>query len=460
MKWCKYLLIIFLLFVPFGVVDAAVTASISVSTSSTIVGNSGKATLSIDAGGQHIGQIYGTFSCGGLGDKDLKFVVSDNPPTSKSYTIEWTAKSADTYHCSISGVQVGLLENPQEFINVSASPKTITVTSNTNSGGSSNNNNEKKSSGSSSNSNNNTSNKNSGTTNDKKEYDSDNSLKNLEIENNRISPDFNKDTLEYKLEVDENVEKINVKAVANSDKAEVSGIGEKNLMQGDNTIEVKVTAENGNEKIYKVIVTVKDLHPITITMNDKKYTIVKKNNNILEKLENYEEDSITIDDQKVISYVNKVTGVRVVILKDENNKASYYVYNEQTKKYSKYRFIKVGNITLQLLDVVGSLKHFKKYQIDIAGETVDIYKIGVSHKVGLIYGTNIKSGHTGYYVYDASEESLSKYYAEEVKVVEKEMADFKNKMMLFIGIVSGVAMISILISICQSMKRKKYRNRK
>ena len=62
------------------------------------------------------------------------------------------------------------------------------------------------------------------------------------IENYKINPNFNKDTTEYKLEVDESVEKVNIKATATSDKAEVIGVGEKNLTQGENTIEVKVIA--------------------------------------------------------------------------------------------------------------------------------------------------------------------------------------------------------------------------
>ena len=309
------------------------------------------------------------------------------------------------------------------------------------------------------NSNNNSSKQNStnGTTAEKKEYNSDNTLKSLEVENYKINPNFNKDTTDYKLEVDETVEKVNIKASANSDKAEVTGVGERNLTQGENTIEVKVIAENGNEKIYKVLITVKDQHPITIRVNGKNYTVVKKNNNILEKPEGFEEETIKIEDQDVISYINKATNTRLIILKDENNKPNYYIYNEKTKKCSLYKTITIGSVTLQLIDSPIKLKYYKKYQINLKNEKVDIYKIKESHKVGLIYGTNIKSGNTGYYVYDQNEETLSKYYDEEVKVINNEFLDFKNKAMIFMGVVSGIVIVTITISLCKEIRKKKKR---
>ena len=443
MKKYKRILILLVLFCNIKIVNASVTADISVSTNNTIVGNNGTATLTINANGQHIGQIYGTFSCGALGDKDLNFVEMNNPPTSKTYTINWTAKNTGTYNCTVTGLEVGTVD-PAEFKTPSVATKTITVVGKTSNNTNNNNNSNKQNN-----------NNNKETTAEKKEYDSDNTLKSLEIENYKITPDFNKDTLEYKLEVDESVEKINVKATKNSEKAEIAGIGEKNLTPGENTIEVKVTAENGNEKTYKILVTVKDQHPITVTIDNKKYTIVKKNNNILEKPETYEEEIIKIKDQDVISYINKVTKVRLVILKDENNKPGFYIYNDHSKKYSKYKAVTIGNIILQLLTPPEKLKNFKKYEIDIKGEKVPFYKINEKDKVGLIYGTNIKTGNTTFYVYDTEEDSLNRYYNEEVKVVNNEMQELKSRTMFLLGVAAAITIISTMISIITTIKRRK-----
>ena len=450
-KRYKIFLLVIFLFVKLDIVNASVSASISVSTTSTVVGNSGKATLTINGNGEHIGQIYGTFSCEGLGNKDLTFTVSDSDsaPTTRSYIIDWVAKSVGTYTCSVSGVQVGVLEHPEDGLkSVSAGSKKISVI-----GSSGNNSN----SGSSGNSGNHQSS--GGTTADKKEYDSNNDLKSLVIEGYELNPSFKKDTLEYKLDVDESVEKLNVKASASSDKATVTGIGEVNLTPGENTIQVKVEAENGNEKVYKIVVSVKDQHPIKVTIDGKEYTVVKKNNDIIKKLEYYDVKVIKIDDQDVVSYVNPKTKVRLVILKDSDNQVGFYIYNDQSKKYSKYREITAGGVTLQLLNAPSNLQYFKKYQININDEVVDIYKVKKSHHVGLIYGTNVKNGNTGYYVFDNDEDTLSRYYDEEVKVINSKFLDFKNQAMIFMGVVSGIVIVGIAVSICKAIKRKRRKKR-
>lgn len=442
-----FLLIIFL-FVRLDIVYADVSASISVSTTETVVGNSGKATLTISGNGEHFGQIYGTFSCEGLGNKDLTFTIADSPPTTRSYVIDWVAKSVGTYTCSVSGVQVGLLEHPDKgLISVNANPKKISVIGNSNSKKNNQSSGGQSSGGSNS----------GGTTADKKEYDTNNDLKSLSIDGYQLNPSFSKDVLEYKLEVDESVDKINISAKASSDKATVHGVGDVNLTQGENTISVKVEAENGNEKIYKIIVTVKDQHPIKVMVDKKEYTVVKKNNDIIKKLEYYDEEIIKIDDQDVVSYVNPNTKVRLVILKDSDNKVGFYIYNDKDKSYSLYKSVTVGNVTLQLLNLPSKLVNFKKYSVKINDIETDFYKIKKSNQVGLIYGTNVKNGNTGYYVYDTNEDTLSRYYDEEVKLVNGRYLDFKNQAMIFIGVVSGIALISLVVNIIQTIKK---RNRK
>lgn len=429
---------------------ASANASISVSTTNTVVGNSGTATLTISSN-VAIGQVYGTFTCGGLGSKDLTYSIGpgDTPSNSRSYTIHWKAGSAGTFTCEAKGLEVGTLD--VDWPSVSVSPKNITVVKQSSSGGSSSNSN---SSGSKPSSNKGNS---GGTTSNKKEYSSDNTLSSLGIDGYTLDPEFNKDTVEYKISVDESVEKINITAAANDKKATITGVGEKNLSSGENTIEVKVTAENGNEKVYKIIVKVEDLKPIFVKIDKEEYTIIKKNNGLIEKLDQYEEKIIKINNQDVISYQNSVTKVTLVLLKDKENKIGYYVYNEKEKSYKKYRAITIQGITLQLLESPNILDNYQKYSLKLQEEVIDFYKLDKKHKVGLIYGTNIKTGNTSYYMYDENESTLSKYFEEEIKIYQKEIEKLKNYMMIFIGSTSFIAIIIIIISLVKSKKSKKRR---
>lgn len=81
----------------------------------------------------------------------------------------------------------------------------------------------------------------------------------------------------YTLAVDNKVEKITVKATAEDAKATVTGIGEKELEVGDNTIEVVVKAEDGTENKITIKVTRKEAEKeITKTDDTKKTTKTKK----------------------------------------------------------------------------------------------------------------------------------------------------------------------------------------
>lgn len=68
-----------------------------------------------------------------------------------------------------------------------------------------------------------------------------------------LSPAFNKATTSYTVNVTSDVEKVNVAAVLEDSKAKiVSGLGEKTLSYGNNSVSVVVQAENGSTKTYNV----------------------------------------------------------------------------------------------------------------------------------------------------------------------------------------------------------------
>ena len=369
-----------------------------------------------------------------LSGGETKFI--DTYSTEDTFVFSFVAKSAGNATITVSPSEA--TTDDEKNFSVSKSVSIKVVNKSTNNGGTTNNN---------------------STTAEKKEYSSDNTLSSLSIDGYEITPKFNKDTLEYKLEVDEDVEKITIKGKTADDKAEISGIGEKALTEGENKIEVKVTAENGNEKIYKIIVTVKDKNPITVTIDNKKYTIVKKNKDAIKKLDHYEEEKIKINNQEVISYINKVTKTRLVILKDKDNKLAYYIYNENNKKYQKYKSISVGNITLQILDYNKKIDNYKLYNIKINNEDIDIYKTKKNDEFGLIYGINIVTGNKSFYQYDEKEQTLARYNSKKnnnkLNVYKEETNKYKNYLMVSIGIICLILIIILITSLIKSKKHKR-----
>lgn len=80
-------------------------------------------------------------------------------------------------------------------------------------------------------------------------------LKELKIDKEGMTPEFDKDVTEYYLTVDLKVEQIKVTATPSDEKAKVTVEGNKKLKEGKNTITITVKAENGTTKKYYLYVT-------------------------------------------------------------------------------------------------------------------------------------------------------------------------------------------------------------
>lgn len=431
-KRIKYILLVIFAFVIFKPEVNAGSLSIWASASNIEVGS--KVTVSVNAK-----NVAGTFNVTSSNNSVLSGGVTGEWMEDDTYTFSFTAKTVGKATITVLAVDAADFDTDGGFTGAKSVTLNVVAKKQSPSGGSSGGGTSTKPST-------------GGTTADKKEYSSDNTLKSLSIEGYNLEPKFNKDTTEYKLTVDEAVEKINVKAESNHNKASVKGIGEINLSSGENTIEIKVTAENGNDKIYKIIVNVTDLNPIKVKVGSDEYTIVKKNNDLIEKLDYYEEVVLNIEEQEVVAYENTKTNVTLVLLKDKDNKIKYYIFDKYKNTYIEYNYISVGGITLQLLDSNEELKNYKRYDLELQDKKIDYYKIKGSHKVGLIYGTNVKNGNTGYYVYDKNEDTLSKYYDEEIKIYKEEIKKYKSYLMFTLG---GIAFISIILIIKSIQNNKK-----
>ena len=87
---------------------------------------------------------------------------------------------------------------------------------------------------------------------------SNNYLKNLSIGKYEITPNFDKQIINYEVKTEITENKIMVKAEADDEKASISGTGEIELNSGENNITIDVTAENGTVRSYYIKV-VKEL---------------------------------------------------------------------------------------------------------------------------------------------------------------------------------------------------------
>ena len=84
-----------------------------------------------------------------------------------------------------------------------------------------------------------------------------NNLSSLKVEGYNISPTFDKNTLEYTLELENGITSANLLASVEDKTAYIKGNGKVNLNEGVNTFPIVVTAQNGAQKTYTLNIIVK-----------------------------------------------------------------------------------------------------------------------------------------------------------------------------------------------------------
>ena len=103
--------------------------------------------------------------------------------------------------------------------------------------------------------------------------DTTNTLDSITVSDCTLDPAFNSATTEYSCTVKNSVTNVTVNATATSTKSKVRGLGSKDLVEGKNTLPIRVIAEDGSEKIYNVNVTRKN--PVeSVSIFKKEYEVI------------------------------------------------------------------------------------------------------------------------------------------------------------------------------------------
>ena len=283
----------------------------------------------------------------------------------------------------------------------------------------------------------------------KKDLSSDNTLSSLSIDGVNLEPAFNKNTTSYNVNLEAGVTKINVKATPNDKSAKVTGIGEIEVSEGNNNIEVVVTAENGSTKTYTITANVKEYDPINVKVENSKYTVVRNIKNVTAP-NGYEETKIKIKGEEVPAFKNKTTGYTLVLLKDDKGNQNFYIYKD--KKYILYKEYTFNKIILYPMELKKVPKVYKKTKITFNDDKIIAYKKNKKSNYALIYGMNVETGKKHIYMYDKEEDTLQIYNDELNDVSDEKIEQYK---MLIAGL-SGLSVLLFLILIIVIMKNHKH----
>lgn len=321
--------------------------------------------------------------------------------------------------------------------------------------------------------------------------DKTNTLSSLEIENYKISPDFNKNTVNYTLTVKKDVTSVKINATLDSDKSSFNkGYGPRtvNLNYGVNTILIKVTSESDSTKTYTVKVTREDdrssnnyLKSLNVSSGDFEFN--KKTQNYSFTVQN-EVTSIKVlavaEDEK-----STISGAKTYNLKEGLNKINIVVTaeNKQTRTYTLQVTRIVKNINKEVNNKLKSLE-ISNYQINFDPETT-IYNLTIENESSLdiipkvqdstssvvVNGNeNLKDGSVIKLVVTAVDGSTKEYIInisknEEIKKDDKKddnnivKVNKNRKLQIIIGVSSFLIIIVVvilfsIIGIKRSLKKR------
>lgn len=409
----KVLLVLSLLFVFPSIVNAAGTASIS-GPSSVEVGSTFTTSVTVKNTAAWNIKINSSGSTSGC-SQNFSDVTSNGNNTTKTFSVKCKATSIGAIGFTVTG---DITSADGLNTNVSLS-KRVTVT-------------------------------------EVKPKSSDNFLKDLSIDGYKLTPEFNKDTLEYSVTVPSTVNKVNILATKNDSTASIDGIGEKEVVEGANPFEIVVTAQNGSTRTYQLNVIVEDIDPIEIIIENKKYTIVKRSDK-LEKPTGFDETTVKIGDIEVPAFKSDILKITLVGIKDSDGNISLAIYNNG--KYELYNEINSNQITIYLLDLPKNSNGFITKTIKINEKEVKVYKYKDNSKYSLVYGKNVETGQESYYMYDEVEKTFQRYNDEQIKDLENQIKNYLYVIYAFSGCLILI-FISFIITKCAKKKaRKKLKQR-
>lgn len=278
-----------------------------------------------------------------------------------------------------------------------------------------------------------------------KEYSSNNKLKSLSIEGYKLDPSFKSNTTTYSVELENNIDKIKIKATKEDSKASISGDGEVKVSEGNNKIEIKVTAENGDVKTYTINANVKEKDPIKIKIDSDEFNVIRKASDLKSPNSSYKETTVNIENEEVPALNSDITKYTLVGLKDKDGNINLYIYNEKDKSFTLYKELTFKNITIYIIDDTSKIPtDLKKEEIEINKEKVIAYKI--KDEFYLIYGMNIETGETSLYQYDTKENTLQRYINNDTKK-EKKSKNYYLYGIIILGIILVITYLVILINL-------------
>ncbi len=286
-----------------------------------------------------------------------------------------------------------------------------------------------------------------------------NALSALTVSAGTLTPAFDPAVTEYTLSLPQGTEKLTLTATPSDSNATVQGDGELTLQEGENTLSLVVTAENGDTKTYTITAKVAQEPTLFFDYGGAKLGVVKDVEGVVPPTGFTAAEPISHGGDTLPIWVDASGKRTLVYLVDEQGAAGFYLYDKTEGILSPYLPLTLGGTTY----IYTGIPADKAVVPGLTAGTVEVLSRTISGwhyedetlKDFVVLYLMDGEGQYGYYNYDTVQGTLQRF---DGAVYTDDGGQMLRLPMLYVYIAGGAAALLLILTIvfaCVSGSRGK-----
>lgn len=278
---------------------------------------------------------------------------------------------------------------------------------------------------------------------------SNNALSSLTVSAGTLTPAFDPAITEYTLSLPSRSDRLTITANPSDSRATVQGDGDISLQDGETSLSVVVTAEDGSAKTYTITVQVAQAPTLFLDYNGQRLGVVKDVSQVTPPAGFAPAEPITYSGDTLPIWTD-VSGKRTLVyLMDEKTSAQgFYLFSQTTGVQSPYLPILCGSVTYIYTDIpkeLSSVPGLTPTTVKAFGQTLNGWTYNdASLKDFCVLYLMDGAGSYGYYTYDSREETLQRFSG---AVFADDAGQSLRVPMLYVYIAGGAALVLLILLI-------------
>lgn len=278
---------------------------------------------------------------------------------------------------------------------------------------------------------------------------SNNALSSLTVSAGTLTPAFDPAITEYTLSLPSQSDRLTITANPSDSRATVQGDGDISLQDGETSLSVVVTAEDGSAKTYTITVQVAQAPTLFLDYNGQRLGVVKDVSQVTPPAGFAPAEPITYSGDTLPIWTD-VSGKRTLVyLMDEKTSAQgFYLFSQTTGVQSPYLPILCGSVTYIYTDIpkeLSSVPGLTPATVKAFGQTLNGWTYNdASLKDFCVLYLMDDAGSYGYYTYDSREETLQRFSG---AVFTDDAGQSLRVPMLYVYIAGGAALVLLILLI-------------